>query len=176
MPVINNIRLGQSETKIFRIFNGNVQEITAEQAGECSGSPITVVAFNSRNERVGGGNVKEFTDTCSAFPRAIIHQVPSRVVWEQPQPISYAISKNNITLVVGTIAKSDATGVTGNTGGSSTPEPPSDPNFGGESVVDSPSVGLPSASSTTLPTGNGNTGFTTGGVAGPQTGINGGNA
>lgn len=176
MPVINNILLGQSDTKFFRIFKGNVQEITSSQASECSGSPITVVAFNAMNERVSGGNVKEFTNSCSAFPGAIIHEVRSRVVWEQPQPISYAISKNNITLVVGTIAKSDATGVTGNTGGSSTPEPPSDPNFGGESVVDSPSVGLPSASSTTLPTGNGNTGFTTGGIAGAQTGITGGNA
>lgn len=173
MAVINNISVGRDETKRFRIYRGNVEEISQAQATECSGSNLTIVAFNAVQQRVSGGSAIEFTQTCQAYPGAIIHTVVGSWVWSQPQPISYAISKNNVTLVVGSIGKSESGG--GDDGGTSEPEAPADPNFGGEPPVVDPDAAPPPGSPPSLPGGNGNTGF--GGVssAGSQLGITGGN-
>lgn len=168
MPAINNILIGRDQTKIFRIFKGNVEEITSSQSSECSGSALQVLANNALKESCSGGFAKEFTETCAAFPGAIIHEVLGSSVWAQPQPITYAINKNNVTLVVGSIGKSEGGGDTG-------PEPPADPNFGGEDPVPDPDAPGPPPAPPPLPTGNGNNGFTAGGTAGAQTGISGGN-
>lgn len=168
MPAINNILVGRDQTKIFRIFNGSVDEITSSQSAQCSGTALAVNASNAVQQTCSGGFAKEFTETCAAFPGAIIHEVLGSSVWAQPQPITYAITKNDVTLVVGTIGKSESGGDTG-------PEPPSDPNFGGEDPVPDPDAPDPPSEPPPLPTGNGNTGFTTGGTAGAQTGITGGN-
>lgn len=168
MPVINNFSVGRNETKRFRIFKGNVSEITAEQSTECSGTALTVVANNALQEPVSGGGAREFSESCAAYPGAIIHQVLGSSVWQQPQPITYAISKNNVTLVVGVIGRSES-------GGDTDPEPPSDPNFGGEEPVVDPDAPDAPGSPPALPTGNGNTGFGSVSAAGAQSGITGGN-
>lgn len=172
MPVINNILLRRDETKIFRIFNGSIAEITESQSAECLGGQLTIMAANAVGELVGGGRVIQYSDGCAAYPGAIIHKVPGSLL-RQPLPITYGILKNRITLVSGTIAEAVSAG---DTGGDAEAEITSDPNFGGELPVDDPSAPSAPGAPPSLPSGNGNTGFTTGGIAGAQTGITGGNA
>jgi hypothetical protein len=176
MPIINNFGIGRDETKRFRIYRGRVDQVTAAQASECSGNPLIVFGSNAFGERVYAGGAIEFTEACAAYPGAIIHIIEGSYIWSQPPSLTYAISKNNVTLVIGIINQSS--GVGGGGGGLAPepgPGPPSDPNFGGEISVLDPDRPPPPGQPPALPSGNGNTGF--GGVssAGPQLGITGGN-
>jgi hypothetical protein len=178
MAIINNFGIGRDEIKRFRIYRGRVEQVTVAQASECSGNPLTVVGTNTFGERVSAGRATEFTETCAAYPGAIIHTIIGSFIWSQPPSLTYGISKNNVTLVLGTINQSSGAG---GGGGGLAPEPepgpgpPSDPNFGGETSVLDPDKPPPPGQPAALPSGNGNTGF--GGVssAGPELGITGGN-
>lgn len=169
MAIINSFTIGRNETKRFRIHGGTVQEVTQAEATECTGTALTVVASNAVGEIVTAGSAFEFSDACAAYPGAIIHTVIGSSIWSQPQPISYAISKNNVTRVIGSIGQSTTSG------GGEDPEPPSDPNFGGETSVTDPEEPPAAVPPPPLPTGNGNTGFGSVASAGSELGITGGN-
>lgn len=169
MAIINSFSIGQNEIKRFRIFRGNVEEVTQAAALQCTGTALQVNGKNALGEIVSAGSAFEFSELCDGYPGAIIHTVTGSLIWSQPQPLSYAIVKNNVPLVLGSINKSTTDG------GDSEPDPPADPNFGGETPVENPDAPGPPSAPPSLPSGNGNPGFGSISGGGSQLGITGGN-
>lgn len=167
MATIHNFSIGSSQTRVFVISNGQVSESNADAFTYCGTVPLALVATNAVGQSVTIGEARRRSQNCEEAPGGVVLSVIGLRIAAQPQPIAYAVSSENSTLVVGSVNKSEF-----NEGDSG---PPSDPNFGGEPPVVNPDAPPGPGSPPSLPSGNGNTGFGFVSSAGSQLGITGGN-
>lgn len=168
MATIHNFSIAKDETKYFRYLNGVVSEIDSNEFTDKFGTSLVIAAYaGSKSVTVGAGAIGRTGDKAlyakffgdSVFNYGKIFFILQDYLYGNPAKVQ------------GDITPGTSSGG-GSQGGSQS---------GGnvDFTVGDPAVAAPQPPQTTankpLPTGNGNSGFTTTGSAGSELGIAGGN-
>lgn len=178
MATIHNFAIARDQTKYFSYFNGAISEISREVFNEKRGTGIGMSVYVGRTAINGGsayfGKFAERTVYAQFFGDSIFRNStgPGQIIFVIMSNIRPPAIDIRGSIELQADGSEGEAGSTGSEGGGVS----SQPDFGiGDPPVRPPEVPT-AATQTPLPTGNGNSGFTTPGSAGAQLGITGGNS